>query len=121
VRSPVLYRQAVQAAFWVFLALVLYLALRPVTDQGGGIWDKALHFSAFYVLTALGAAAFARRALWTLAIGLVALGGAIELLQATPMINRDAEWGDLVADAIGVAAVLAPMLLLRMRTWLAAG
>lgn len=37
-------------------------------------------------------------------VGLIALGGGIELLQAR--VGRDASWGDLTRDAIGVAAGL---------------
>ena len=36
-------------------------------------------------------------------VAVVAIGGLIELLQGAMGLGRDAEWLDLVADALGVA------------------
>ncbi len=115
VRSNTPWRQAVQFAFWLAFTGVMVMALKPSPGDGAGFWDKAQHFTAFYVLAALGAVAFARRPVWVLAAALVALGGLIEGLQATPLIHRDAEFSDWIADGLGVACALGPMLLPRLR------
>ena len=78
-------------------------------------WDKAEHFLAFYVLTSLAVVAFPRGRLIMIAIVLSAFGGLIELVQALPIVHRDAAWGDWVADTVAVAAVFVPMALMRWR------
>ena len=40
-------------------------------------------------------------------LGLVVLGGAIELLQAIPSVHRDAEWLDWLADCAAVLVTFA--------------
>jgi VanZ family protein len=89
-------------AFWLCLLAVLVLALVPappaIITTG---WDKTNHVLAFAVSALLGCVAFARRTLWVL-VGLLAFGGLIEVLQSfTP--TRTADWGDLLADAVGLA------------------
>ena len=80
-------------------------------------WDKAKHFIAFYVLAGLGAAALPRRPLWAPALFLAVYGGAIEGLQALPIIGRDAEWADWLTDLIAVGACYGPLLLRPWRRW----
>ena len=96
----------------LFAAVVFTFAM-AVLPPGDGPellpWDKAQHFLAFYVLAGLGAAAFPRQALWAPAVGLLAFGGLIELVQALPMVGRDSDFGDWVADAVGVAFALGPL------------
>ena len=67
------------------------------------LWDKALHFTAYFVLSALAVAALrARRpALWAM-LGLIAMGGALEILQG--LIGRDMSVYDEVANTLGVVA-----------------
>jgi VanZ family protein len=68
--------------------------------------DKAAHFAAFYGLTLLMFAAFpARRRLDLVALAVLA-GSGVEILQG--LTGRDAELGDVLADAAGAFAVLAP-------------
>jgi VanZ family protein len=71
-------------------------------------WDKAEHFAAFYTLTLLAMVAFPRRNLLILAVLLSAFGGLIELVQALPIVNRDCDVRDWIADTIAVLAALAP-------------
>lgn len=69
------------------------------------IWDKALHFSAYFglcVMTTIAVRAD-RRALWW-ALGLIALGGALEIVQG--MTGRDADIWDEAANTLGVLAGL---------------
>jgi hypothetical protein len=65
------------------------------------IWDKALHFTAYFVLCLMTTIAVRadRRALWW-ALGLVLLGGALEIVQG--MTGRDADIYDELANSLGV-------------------
>lgn len=88
--------------FWACVAGVLVLSLLPVPEQLPSTgWDKSNHLLGFGVLAFLGGLAYPRQTLPVLA-GLLTYGALIEVLQAmTP--HRYAEWGDLLADALGVA------------------
>ena len=104
--------------FWATLAFTFYMAVKPVTGgQSLFPWDKAEHFTAFYVLTGIGAAAFSRRPLWLVGALLSAFGALIEIVQATPLVHRDCDFWDWVADTLGVLAVIAPTLLPAWRAW----
>lgn len=99
-----MFAQASRSARWVFFgcaAVVMVLSLLPVETQLPSTgWDKANHLLAFSVLAILGCWSYPARKLQILAC-LLAYGGLIELLQAlTPY--RFAEWGDLLADALGL-------------------
>ena len=62
--------------------------------------DKLLHFLAFAALVLPLAASDPRNWAWALGLA-VAYGGVIELIQ--PHVNRQAEWGDVLANALGAA------------------
>jgi VanZ family protein len=88
--------------FWLCVVAVLVLALlpgsAPMPSTG---WDKSNHALAFAVMTLLGRLAYPRSAA-ALVLGLFAYGGLIEALQAlTP--DRSSEWGDWLADCVGLA------------------
>lgn len=76
-------------------------------------WDKAAHFIAFYGLTLLLFSAFPDRRRLDLAVLATFAGTAVEVLQL--LDGRDAEFGDVLADAAGAFAVLAPIYLERLR------
>ena len=66
----------------------------------GSGWDKTDHLAGFATLTLLARAGWPRHG-WRSLVGLMLFGALIEGLQAlTP--HRFAEWGDLIADALGV-------------------
>lgn len=92
-----------QAAFWVFAAAVLFLALAPAAGSMPGTgWDKSNHLVAFALLSVSGLRAYPSRAAAVLA-GVFLYGGLIELVQSfTPY--RTGEWSDLLVDGIGVLA-----------------
>lgn len=119
VNSGILLRAA-QLLFWAALVFTFVAAVMP-THQAPKLfpWDKAEHFAAFYTLTVLGAAAFPRRSLIVLSILLSAFGGAIELVQALPIVNRDCDFWDWAADTVAILAALAPMVCVRWRALLA--
>jgi hypothetical protein len=66
--------------------------------------DKLVHFSLFAALALTGRWAGARERV--LAAVLVLYAAVSEVLQGVLPIARDAAWGDLVADALGVLAGL---------------
>jgi hypothetical protein len=68
-------------------------------------WDKALHFTAYFALSLMTTIAVRanRNALWW-ALGLVFLGGALEIIQG--FTGRDADIFDELANTMGVLAGL---------------
>lgn len=102
-------------AFWAALAFALAMALLPVpphtpVDRFG---DKFAHMLAFAVLTGLGAAAYPAQRLRVLALGLSAVGALIEVLQALPLLHRDSDARDWIADSLAIAVVVAAVQLWR--------
>ena len=96
-------RLSAMALFWPGLALVVWGEL----IRGGGppleLWDKLLHFIAYFGLSGMAFVALGgrRRALWA-AAGLIVLGGVLEIVQG--MIGRDMSLYDEFANTLGVAA-----------------
>lgn len=77
---------------------------------GGGGSDKLQHFVTFLGLAVLGLAAWPGPGRWLpIAGGLLALGAGIEVLQ--PLTGRDRSFADLVADFLGLAAAVVPVIL----------
>jgi VanZ family protein len=67
------------------------------------IWDKAVHFTAYFVMSWLAVAALKSRAtaLWAM-LGLIVMGGALEIIQG--LIGRDCDIHDEIANSLGVLA-----------------
>ncbi len=90
----------------LLIAIVGYLALTPRPPEGVDLgWDKLNHLLAFATLAVcacLSAPDCGARHRWLL-VGLLGFGGLIEVVQLF-VPGRSAEWSDLLADAIGVAA-----------------
>jgi hypothetical protein len=84
-------------------------------------WDKAEHFIAFYALTGLAVAAFPKRNLFLIAALLSAFGALIEIVQGTPLVHRDMDFWDWVADTTAITGALAPMLLVWWRAQVKSG
>lgn len=90
--------------FWLAVVAGVVLALMPAA-QDAEHWfahsDKVKHALSFAVLVGLGwRGGF--RSMLRLTLGLLVLGASIEVAQSfTP--TRSAEWGDLLADAVGIA------------------
>ena len=87
-------------------------------------WDKALHFTAYFGLSLMTTIAVRanRNALWW-ALGLVLMGGALEIIQG--FTGRDADNFDELANTIGVLSGLGVgwlgISLLRARNLVGAG
>jgi VanZ family protein len=88
--------------FWAIAALVIWGELGP-GDIGFNVWDKLQHFGAYALLAVLATLALEARRWWLLALlGLVALGGALEIGQG--LVGRDMSFRDEIANTLGVIA-----------------
>ena len=99
-------------AFWVALLVAFTMAVLPHPPVVH-LWDKLQHMAAFAVLTLLGWVAYPRISRLKLMLLLVAFGGFIELVQMIPMLQRDSDWHDWLADIIAVAIAAACAALVR--------
>jgi VanZ family protein len=99
-------RRAGAWLFWPALAVVAWGELTPHPPKAAALlWDKAEHFIAYFGLTLLASLGWGlRRSLVFVFIAVVALGGALEILQS--FVGRDAEWDDFFANALGALAGL---------------
>ena len=96
--------------FIAAVAFTLYAALAPGDDGAGLIpWDKAKHFIVFYGLTFLATMALPRSRWWKIGAVLLGFGIAIEILQGLPIIGRDADIFDVVADTLGIGFFFGPI------------
>ena len=119
VRSVLARERAWRALFWLAVAAGIVLALWPRPDPEQpwflGI-DKVEHALSFALLVWMGQRAGYRGAM-LLVIGLLALGGAIEIAQGLFTTTRTAEWFDWFADALGIAlGIVIGRIVLRVRT-----
>ncbi|HEY8948613.1 MAG TPA: VanZ family protein [Rhizomicrobium sp.] len=97
--------KAVRTAAILFLPVcagVLGGELGPSSGEPH-LWDKALHFTAYFILSALAVAALRARKKALLAmLGLIVMGGALEIIQG--MVGRDMSAYDELANTLGVIA-----------------
>lgn len=68
--------------------------------------DKVQHITAFATLALLASFAYPGTRLIKLLVRLSLFGALIEVIQAIPVLNRDSDVLDWVADTVAVAAVL---------------
>jgi VanZ family protein len=111
-------RRLQTTARWLLVAAALICAIGMIgpfqgVERALVPWDKAAHFIAFYGVTLLLFSAFPDRRRLDLAVLATFAGTAVEVLQLID--GRDAELGDVLADAAGAFAVLAPIYLERLR------
>ena len=91
--------------FWLGCTATTTFALLPpdylpAHDPPFSLWDKSLHATAFVVLCLIGSWAYLNRS-YSLILGLIMLGGAIQLARfATGWRHMD--FGDFVANAVGI-------------------
>jgi VanZ family protein len=98
-----------RAGLWLFLPALAVVAWGeltphppPIADEVFG-WDKAEHFTAYFGLALLASLAWGlRRSVLLVLVGVIALGGVLEILQS--FAGRDAEWLDELANSLGAAA-----------------
>jgi hypothetical protein len=99
-------------AFWAAAVFAFVMAVLPQPVELPAS-DKVQHMAAFLVIAALGRLAYPRLPWWKLLLGLVAFGGAIELVQMIPELHRDSELSDWAADIVAALAALAGFYALR--------
>jgi VanZ family protein len=111
--NPVLFRRLL---FWaaMFFAFVMAIIPQP-PDLPGEPGDKVQHMIAFATLAALGSRAYLSASARKLLAGLSLFGALIEFVQALPVIHRDSDVKDWIADTIAAAAVLAIVAIWRAR------
>jgi len=107
---------AVRAAFWAAVCFAFVMAVLPHPPEvPGEPNDKVEHIVAFATLALLGSFAYSRTSLLRLLAGLSLFGAFIEVVQAIPVLQRDSDIWDWVADTAAVATVLT-LVWLRRRT-----
>jgi len=89
-------------AFWAALLVAFTMAVLPHPPVIH-VWDKLQHMTAFAVLTLLGWVAYPRVSRIKLVLALIAFGGLIEIVQLIPVLQRDSDWHDWLADIVAVA------------------
>ena len=87
--------------FWPAVILVTWGELTPSPPHlETHVWDKLLHFTAYFGLAGMAAWSLkSRRALVLAVLGLIAFGGLLEIVQG--MTGRDADVLDEVANSLG--------------------
>jgi VanZ family protein len=93
----------------VILAVIVVFSLGPASAPGGfSFADKLWHALAYATLAgSLLRAAGPRRSLWIVAVWALAVGVALEFVQALdPFADRHPDAIDVLADALGVVAGL---------------
>ena len=109
----------------VFFAALIFTFYSAVIPPSHALqltpWDKATHFIAFYVLTGLAVTAFPKQNVFLVAAWLSAFGALIEVVQGLPIVHRDRDFWDWVADTIAISCALAPMLLFWWRAQVRSG
>ena len=89
------------ALFALMVAALFYASAKPAgLPLVPPPWDKLVHLGYYAVLTVLLIVAFGGRGALLAAIVVVGVGAADELFQST-VPQRQADWLDLAADAVG--------------------
>ncbi|WP_254912864.1 VanZ family protein [Novosphingobium sp. B 225] len=105
--KPVTLLRTLVVVFWLAMAFTLVMALLPQSPSVPfKSSDKVQHMVAFAALSLLACFAFPGQRLRTLFVSLASLGGAIEILQMIPVLHRDAEFADWLADCFAIALVM---------------
>jgi len=100
--------------FWIAIVLSFLAAINPLPPQlPGQPNDKVQHIMAFLMLGTLAFLAFPRSSPVKLLFGLSAFGALIEFVQMIPVLHRDGDVLDWIADTGAAAVVLAILHFLR--------
>jgi hypothetical protein len=90
---------AVSAGLALFITAGLLLPMSGVSGPKIAGLDKIIHFSLFFILVLPALVAAPRIWVWVVPVAIV-YGGLIEIIQ--PYFGRGMEFGDFVANALGV-------------------
>ena len=111
-------RLFLRLAFWAAAVVALVMALLPHPPEiPGNPSDKVQHMAAFATLGLLGSLAYPQLRRRFLIVGLSLFGALIEIAQEIPMLHRDSDPLDWLADTIacGIAFVAVRWWLRRKR------
>ena len=97
-----------RALFWLLLVFTVIMALlpKPPGVLPGTLDDKVEHIIAFATLAALASFAFPACPPLRMIERLVFFGAGIEVLQSIPVLNRECDAVDWLADSIAVVLVV---------------
>src|SRR4051812_17941864 len=99
--------RALRSLFWTAAVFAFVMAVVPHPPHiTGELNDKAQHMIAFATLGLLGSWAYTAARPVKLLAWLSLFGAAIEIVQAIPMLHRDSDVLDWIADTIAVAVAL---------------
>jgi hypothetical protein len=103
--------------FWLAFAAITVIALLPGPAAPPRLLgtDKIEHAVAFAALAFLAGFGWRGLPLWFIALGLVAHGTLIELIQGSPILQRTTSFADLAADGVGIALGLFLVSILSLR------
>ena len=90
-------------AIAILVAVIVFASLTPSPVlSDANISDKGGHYLAYLMLALMGSGIAAPERLWRAMLRCFLLGAALEVAQALLTSNRAAEWGDLLANVLGV-------------------
>ena len=97
-----------RALFWLLLVFTVVMALlpKPPGIMPGTLGDKVEHIIAFSALAVLASLAFPAFPPLRMIERLVFFGAAVEVLQSIPVLNRECDAMDWLADSIAVVVVV---------------
>jgi VanZ family protein len=96
-----------RAVFWAAACFSFVMAILPHPPElPGHPNDKLEHVVAFATLALLGSFAYPRALFVRLLVGLSLFGAFIEVVQAIPVLHRDSDPLDWLADTVAVLVVL---------------
>ncbi len=90
----------------VFIAAVTVITfeslIAPIHSATPSTHDKLVHFGAYFILSLLAFLAYPKVKLWILGLGLLVLGGGLEIAQELMKQGRDGSIADQLANGGGV-------------------
>jgi hypothetical protein len=99
--------RSARAVFWAAACFAFVMAIVPHPPAiPGEPSDKVQHITAFATLALIGSFAYPTTALTSLLLRLSLFGAAIEIVQAIPVLHRDSDVLDWLADTVAVALIL---------------
>jgi len=105
---PLRHRHLWVAMSAVLLAVVIYGSLmQGLAVPLPGNFDKVEHLTVYLALAVWFSGLYPRAGYWKVAVGLLSLGLAMEILQGLMRVGRAAEVLDMVANTVGVGIGLA--------------
>ncbi len=107
-RQPERHGAKLRALFWLLLGFTFVMALlpKPPGFLSGTLGDKFEHIVAFATIAFSASLAFPACPPLRMIERLVFVGAAIEVLQSIPVLNRECDAMDWLADSIAVVVVV---------------